>query len=561
MSMTAAVGADVHRRRWWILSVLCLSVLLAVVDNTIVNVALPTMSRQLSASTQGLQWIVDAYSLVFAGLLLVGGNLGDRIGRRRVLQAGLLLFALTSVGAALSRTTGELIAGRAAMGAAAALIYPATLALLTSTFTDTRERATAIGIWSAVSGLAVAIGPVSGGLLLRHFSWSSVFYVNVPLVAIALAAGARLLPESRDSNAGRFDPLGAALSVAGAVLLVWTVIEAPAHGWASPATLAGFAGSAVIIAGFAFWQVRRPDPMLDVRLFANARFSAASGAIALAFFGLFGFIFLITQYFQVVRGYDTLRAGVATLPFAVVTGAMSPVAIGVMKRIGTKIVVAGGLALMSAGFVVAAGVEIDSAYWGRIIVSMTLMAAGLALASSPATDAIMGAVLPGKAGAGSAVNDMTRELGGTLGVAVVGSVMSSVYGAHVVHSLTSLGVPAAAAGARQSVVAGLTTAAHLPPALQGVAAQAARQAFVDGLSAGSLVAAAGTAAAAAAALAFLPARARAPRPGSTAAPVLTRTDGRAAAENPRLSPMTGAGSAERTDCNADEARTRPGSGR
>jgi hypothetical protein len=232
----------------------------------------------------------------------------------------------------------------------------------------------------------------------------------------------------------------------------------------------------------------------------------------------------------VVRGYDTLRAGVATLPFAVVTGAMSPVAIAVMKRIGTKIVVAGGLVCMSAGFVVAAGVGIDSAYWGRIIISMTLMAAGLALTSSPATDAIMGAVLPGKAGAGSAVNDMTRELGGTLGVAVVGSVMSSVYGPHVLRSLTSLGVPAAAAGgARQSVVAGLTVAGHLPPALEGMAAQAARQAFVDGLSAGSLVAAAGTATAAAAALAFLPARARAPRPGRTAAPALIWAD------DPRLS--------------------------
>jgi DHA2 family multidrug resistance protein-like MFS transporter len=290
-----------------------------------------------------------------------------------------------------------------------------------------------------------------------------VFYVNVPVVVVALAAGARLLPESRDSHAGRFDPLGAAGSVAGIGLLVWTVIEAPRHGWTSLVTLAGLAGSAVILAGFAFWQVRRPDPMLDVRVFASARFSAAAGAIALAFFGLFGFIFLITQYFQVVRGYDPLRAGLATLPFAVVTGAMSPAAIGIMKRIGTKVVVAGGLACMSAGFVVAADVAVDSAYWGRIIASMTLMAAGLALASSPATDAIMGAVLPGKAGAGSAVNDTTRELGGTLGVAVVGSVMASVYGAHVVHSLTSLGVPAAAAAARQSVVAGLTTAAHLPP--------------------------------------------------------------------------------------------------
>ena len=526
MSTAAAAGAGVHRRRWWILSVLCLSVLLVVVDNTIVNVALPTMSRRLSASTQDLQWIVDAYTLVFAGLLLVGGNLGDRLGRRGVLRAGLVLFALTSVGSALSRTTGELIAGRAAMGAAAALIYPATLALLTSTFTSARERATAIGVWSAVSGLAVAIGPVSGGLLLQHFSWSSVFWVNVPVVVIALAAGGRLLPESRDDRPGRFDPLGAVLSVAGAGLLVWTVIEAPAHGWVSPATLAGLAGSAVILAGFAYWQVRRPDPMLDVRLFADARFSAASGAIALAFFGLFGFIFLITQYFQVVRGYDPLKAGVATLPFAVVTGAMSPAAIAAMKRIGTKIVVAGGLACMSAGFVVAAGIGVQSAYWGKIIASMTLLAAGLALTSGPATDAIMGAVLPGKAGAGSAVNDTTRELGGTLGVAVVGSVLASVYSTHVLRSLTNLGAPAAAAAAAQkSVVAGLTTAAHLPPALQSAAAQAARQAFVDGLSAGSLVAAAATAAAAAAAVIFLPARARQPRPAGATALVLARTGG------------------------------------
>ena len=198
--------AGTDRRRWWILAVLCLSVLLVVVDNTIVNVALPTISRRLSASTQDLQWIVDAYTLVFAGLLLVGGNLGDRIGRRRVLQAGLVLFALTSVGAALSRSTGELIAGRAAMGIAAALIYPATLAILSSTFTVARERATAIGIWSGVSGLAVAIGPVSGGVLLRHFAWSSVFYVNVPIVIIALAAGWRLLPESRDPKAGPVRP-------------------------------------------------------------------------------------------------------------------------------------------------------------------------------------------------------------------------------------------------------------------------------------------------------------------------------------------------------------------
>jgi EmrB/QacA subfamily drug resistance transporter len=496
-------------RRWWILAVLCLSVLLVVVDNTIVNVALPTISRKLSASTTDLQWIVDAYTLLFAGLLLVAGNLGDRFGRRRALQVGLVFFALFSVAAALSRTTGELITARGAMGVAAALIYPATLALLTNVFTVPRERATAIGIWAGVSGLAVAIGPVTGGLLLRHFTWSSVFLVNVPIVIVALAAGARLLPESRDQRAGRFDPVGALLSVAGVGLLTWTVIEAPSHGWLSAATLGGFAGALVLLASFVVSQLRRPDPMLDVRLFRNPRFTAGSLSVSLAFFGLFGFIFMITQYFQLVRGYNPLHAGVATLPFAIVTGAFAPTAITLMKRVGTKAVVTAGLLLMSAGFLVAATTAVDSAYWGRIIVAMTLMAAGLGLTSSPATDAIMGALPPSKAGVGSAVNDTTREVGGTLGVAVVGSVLSSAYGSHVVTALTTLGVPArVASAAGQSVVAGLETAGHLPPGLREAAVHAAQLAFMTGLHQGSVVAAAATAAAALVSLVFLPARAR-----------------------------------------------------
>jgi EmrB/QacA subfamily drug resistance transporter len=496
-------------RRWWILAVLCLSVLLVVVDNTIVNVALPTISRDLSASTDALQWVVDGYTLAFAGLLLIGGNLGDRLGRRRMLQAGLVLFALFSVGAALSRDSAELIAARAAMGAAAALVYPATLAILNNVFTVARERATAIGIWSGVSGLAVAIGPVSGGLLLRHFSWSSVFYVSVPVAAVALIAGRLLLPESRDPKAGRFDPLGGLLSATGITLLTWSIIEAPKHGWGSASTVGGLFGALVILAVFAWWQTRRPDPMLDVRLFRNPRFSAASGSIALAFFGLFGFIFLITQYFQVVRGYDPLRAGVATLPFAIVTGALSPVAIGIMKRIGTKLVVASGLVVMSAGFVVAATTPQNAPYWGQIVVAMSLMAAGLALTTGPATDAIMGALPPAKAGAGSAVNDTTREVGGTLGVAILGSVLSSYYGNHLVSAYRGLGAPAGVAhSASQSVVAGLITAGHFPPGLRSAAAESVRQSFMTGLHAGSFAAAAATFAAAVVALAFLPARAR-----------------------------------------------------
>lgn len=496
-------------RRWWVLAVLCLSVLLVVVDNTIVNVALPTISKDLNASTKALQWVVDAYALAFAGLLLVGGNLGDRLGRRRVLQAGLALFAVFSVAAALAANTAELIAARAAMGAAASLVYPATLAILNNVFTSPRERATAVGIWSGVSGLAVAIGPVSGGALLNHFAWGSVFYVSVPVAAVALVAGRLLLPESKDPKAGRFDPLGALLAVAGVTLATYSIIEAPDRGWESAATLAGAAGSFGIMGLFAWWQARRPDPMLDVRLFRNPRFTAASGSIALAFFGLFGFIFLITQYFQAVRGYDPLRAGVATLPFAVITGACSPLAILLMRRFGTKLVVASGLALMSGGLAVAATMPASAGYWHQIFSGMALMAAGLAFTAGPATDAIMGALPPGKAGAGSAVNDTSRELGGTLGVAIVGSVLNSAYASHVTSALTGLGAPhTAVSAARQSIMAGLVTVAHFPPPARAAAASGVKDAFVTGLHGGSAVAACACAAAALVALAFLPARGR-----------------------------------------------------
>lgn len=507
-------------RRWWILAVLCLSVLLVVVDNTIVNVALPTISRDLHASTSALQWVVDGYTLSFAGLLLLGGNLGDRLGRRRFLQLGLALFGVFSVGAALSHTTGELIAARALMGFAAALVYPATLAILNNVFTVARERAIAIGVWSAVSGLAVAIGPVSGGALLRHFSWSSVFYVSVPVVVLAVVLGRYLLPESRDPKAGRFDPLGAILSIAGISLLTWSIIEAPQHGWGSATTAGGIFGSVVILSVFAWWQSRRPDPMLDVRLFRNPRFSAASGAIALAFFGLFGFIFMITQYFQVVRGYDPLGAGLATLPFAFVTAGFSPVAMLLMRRFGTKVVVAAGLAAMSVGFVVASTAGVASPYWGNIIIAMALMAAGLGLTTGPATDAIMGALPPGKAGAGSAVNDTTREVGGTLGVAIVGSVLNSGYGSHVFSGLTSLGASSAAGHlAGQSVIAGMNVAAHFPAPLRDAATATVQSAFVTGVQRGSLVAAATTLAAALVALLFVPAR-----PAAAEDIVLVHTD-------------------------------------
>ncbi|NCV87171.1 MAG: MFS transporter, partial [Oxalobacteraceae bacterium] len=310
----------VEKNRWRILVVLCLSLFMVVVDNLIVNVALPTLSRELDAGTSALQWIVDSYSLVFAGLLLAGGGIGDRFGRKGTLQIGLVLFAACSAMAAFADSTSTLIFWRGAMGVGAALVFPATLAIITNVFTDPVERAKAIGVWSAVSGAAVAFGPVAGGLLLEHFWWGSVFLINVPIVAIALLLGWRLVPTSKDPSGHHIEPLGFVLSIAMIGLLVFTVIEGPHRGWASGTTLGSFVAVILLLAAFIAWELRVPNPLLDVRTFRNARFSAGSTAIFIAFFALFGFTFLVTQYFQYVRGYSTLSSGLHTLPFAVAAG-------------------------------------------------------------------------------------------------------------------------------------------------------------------------------------------------------------------------------------------------
>jgi EmrB/QacA subfamily drug resistance transporter len=497
----------VHRRRWLVLGVLSVSVFLVVVDNTIVNVALPTLNRELGSSVSELQWIVDAYSLVFAGLLLAAGGLGDRLGRKGAMQVGLVLFGVTSALGAFATTSGQLIAARGAMGIGAALVFPATLAILTNVFTDPIERAKAIGAWSAVSGLAVAFGPITGGFLLEHFWWGSVFLVNVPIVIVALVGGALLVPTSRDPEVGRFDIVGTVLSIAAIGLLVLTVIEGPRRGWTSVTTVAGFAVAAALLAVFVVWELRVAKPLLDVRIFKVARFSAAAGGIAVAFFALFGFIFLATQYFQFVKGYSTLSAGVHTLPFAIFAGTTAPLGARFALRWGPRRVVSTGLLLMTAGLLVASTLDASSNYFGPVIVSMALMAVGLSLVTAPATEAVMASLPKEKAGAGAAVNDTTRELGGTLGVAVVGSVFASVYGPRIGEFLSRFPVPAeAVAAAKESVAAAIAVTAEAPAELQGAFAQAASSSFVDGMSAGCLVAAAVSFVGAVAAAIFLPGR-------------------------------------------------------
>ncbi len=490
--------------RWLALAALCFAELLVMVDNSIVNVALPTLARDLNAGISGLQWIVDAYTLVFAGLLLTGGYLGDRFGHRRMLLAGIGGFAVVSVLAAASGGLGQLVAARGGLGVFAALVFPATLAIITAIFTKPSERAAAVGIWAATSGISVAVGPVFGGWLLEHFSWSSVFWVNVPMAVVAAAGVLLAVPATQRMSVSRFDATGLALSIAGLGLLTYSVIEGPHFGWTDIRTIAGLVVAAAVLALFARRELSIADPILDIRLFANRYFATAAAMISVAFFALFGFIFLITQYFQAVKGYGPLEAGVRTLPFAIVMAVFSPIAMILSHRFGPRFVAVTGALSLSGGFALVELATPDSSYWLLIIEAMTLMAVGLAFISGPCTQMIMDALSPEQAGAGSAVNDTTRELGGTLGVAVLGSVLTSVYATTVGDRLTGLGVSAGSVHtAQDSVMAGVEVARRAPEAVSAKLEDVVQQVFVDGLHSAVWVAVAVTAAAAAAAVGLL----------------------------------------------------------
>ena len=495
---------EIRSRRWATLGVLCLSLLVIVVDGTIVNVALPTLVRQLHASTASLQWVTDAYTLAMAGLLLSLGSLGDRIGRHRTLAGGLVVFGLGSALAAFSGSAGELVAARVVMGVGAAAIMPATLSILTNVFTVPAERAKAIAMWSAVSGLGVAVGPTLGGWLLEHFSWGSIFVVNVPIVALALVAGRFVVPPSRDTHPKALDPVGLVTSVAGVVAVVYAIIEAPSYGWLSARTIGVAAAGLAVLAGWVVFELRSPHPMVDLRVFANARFSAASFSVTMIFLALFGWLFLFTQQMQFVLGYDTLQAGVRALPFAVTIGAVSQPAAKLAARIGTKRVVSTGLALMAVGFALMATSSAHTGY-PYLLVASIVIAAGMGLAMAPATESIMGALPPAQAGVGSAVNDTTRSLGGALGVAVMGSVAASIFSSHITPALAH--VPAVfAAQARTSVGAAVTVGRHAPGPLGTGLVEAAKHAFITGSDQAMIVATAAALVGSVVAARFLPAR-------------------------------------------------------
>jgi EmrB/QacA subfamily drug resistance transporter len=495
-------------RKPLILSSLLLAALAINLDTTIVNVALPTLVRQLHASNSQLQWVVDAYNLLFAGSVLAAGSLSDRFGRKGMLLAGLSVFGLASLAGGLTDSPGELIAARAVMGVGSAMVFPATLSLLTNVFTERRERALAIGLWGAVTGAAIALGPIVGGWLLEAFDWRSIFFAMVPVAAVAGVLVARFVPTSRDPRAARIDGLGFALSSAMVGLLVYTIIEAPSHGWTSTRTSIGFALTALLVAGFVAWEQRTEHPMLDVSLFRNLRFTAASASVAISFFALSGFIFLVTQYFQFLKGYGPLSTGVRLLPVASFVAISSIVGARLAVRIGTKLVVASGLMSMAAFYLWVTTTSVATGYV-TIAAQMVVLGTGMGLTSAPATEAIMGVVPKAKAGVGSAVNDTTRLLGGTLGVAVIGSVYASLYASRLTKLLPS-GLPAAVTQtAHNSVGAAFGVAGKLAqtgdPRLAGAVHDAAAAAFFHGFTVANYVAGGIAALGAVMALALLPA--------------------------------------------------------
>ena len=482
---TGGIDPVIYHRRWIILGVLCLSLVLVVVGNSSLNVALPRLQEDLGASSTQLQWIVDAYSIVFACLLLPSGALGDRFGRKGALQLGLATVGFASLLSTFAHSANQLIATRALMGVGAAFVMPATLSILANVFPP-GERARAIAIWAGFSGAGAAIGPVLSGFLLGHYYWGSVFFVNVPIVLLALIAGAILVPTSKDPNHGRLDPIGALLSVVALVSLLYAIIEAPTKGWGSASTIGGFVLFAAFTVGFVVWEKRSSHPMLPIEFFRNRRFSVGATTITLTFFCMFGLFFVLTQYLQFVLGYSPFNAGLATLPLAAMLIIFAPRSAGFVARWGQARVQAIGLTLVSIGMLIIASLSPHSSYW-FVALGLMVMGIGMACTTAPATNAIISSVPLSKSGVGSAVNDTTREVGGALGIAVLGSLVSSGYRSAMADKVVGL-PPEAAAIARDSVGGAFNVAKGIGPLGQQLNAAAAT-AFTDAMSIALIVSA------------------------------------------------------------------------
>jgi EmrB/QacA subfamily drug resistance transporter len=477
---------EVHARRWFLLGVLCLSLVVVVMSVSSLNVAAPTMQQELGASATAVQWILDAYVLVFAGLLLATAAIGDRFGRREALVGGLVVFGAGAVVAGLASTAGVVIIGRGIQGVGAAFIMPATLSLITAIFPPA-ELGKAIAIWVGFASAGGAMGQVMSGALLERFWWGSTVLVNVPLVLAVAVIILVLSPRSRDEHTTPLDPIGALLSLVGFVALLFGIIEGPVRGWSDALIIAAFAVAVVALAGFIAWERRVAHPMLPLELFRDRRFSVGGAMVTLTFFAMVGFWFLSSQFLQFGRGYSPLLAGATILPMAATTMLVSPRSAALAQRFGSGPTMVVGFTVMAAGFVVLAGITV-SAPWVVVIGASVLLALGMSLTMAPATGSIMHAVPVHRAGIGSAVNDVTRELGSALGIAVLGSVVNATYRARI--DLGGVGLPAELAGAAgESVGAANGVAAGLSgPEADAVRARAAA-AFGDAFNLASAVSA------------------------------------------------------------------------
>lgn len=496
--MTGPAGASPRQRPPWsptsknaALAALCLGALILNVDTTIVTVALPDLVRQTGATTTDLQWVVDAYGLTFGALVLVAGSLSDRLGRKGMLLTGIAVFSAASLAGSQAGSAAGLIGARAVMGVGAAMIYPSTLSLISSVFTGRRERARAIGLWGACAGVGVAVGPIAGGWLLERFWWGSIFVLMALLAAVVAVGVAAAVPTARDPATPPVDRLGLVLSAAGMGVLVFGVIEAPSWGWGSASTALVIAGGVAVLAITAVAESRSAHPMLDVSFFRNPRFTAASGAAAMALFTLLGFIFLMTQYFQVVKSYSPLSTGVRLLPLAAAVAVTSVAGTRLAVRMGNKVIVGAGLALFGLAMFWASR-ESQATSFTTMVAQEIVLGAGLGLTQAPTAEAVLGAVPVERAGLASAVNGWTRLFGGTLGVAVIGSVASSLYASRLLATLPP-DLPASAVATAKGSVGGAALAARqlraagLHNVARGLDA-AAVQAFLHGLAYGCTVA-------------------------------------------------------------------------
>ncbi len=470
---------------WWILAVLCLSLVLVVAANSGVNVALPTLVRAIGATQTQLQWIVDAYAIAFAGFLLPAGALGDRFGRKRALQLGLVVFAGASIWASFASGAGTVIAARGVMGLGAAFIMPSTLSLITVVFPP-QTRGRAIAIWAGFAGAGAAIGPLLSGLILERFSWAGVFWINVPIVLVALVAGAFLLPASKDSQQRPLDGVGSLLSIAGLSTALYAIIEAPNHGWFSPLTLGSFLVGSALLGAFYYWETHTDDPMIDFSWFRIQAFAVGTATLSLAFFAFLGVIFLVTQYFQFVLGFSPFVAALAQLPMPAALLIVAPNSARLVERFGPRITITGGMFTLFLGLAWLALITSPQTVYPLVVPGLLLIGTGIASSSAPATTLVLTSLPADKAGVGSAVNDLTRVIGVATGVAILGTVLASIYQS----GIASAGLPAdLVAPAQESIGAALELARQTTTDAGATLADVARQSFTNGFR-GSLAAAA-----------------------------------------------------------------------